>query len=111
MISVRRTGGVAVAKVAVVGPLQFELAPPQLLVLHLQLDLVDLEFMQKSTGGLVRPRHRGSASELRLRIRPELPAVIGLELSCRVVPLLHMLPLARLPPQLLLGTTPREMRT
>jgi hypothetical protein len=62
--------------------------------------------MQKTTGGLVRRRRPGSASEPRLRVRPQRLAVIGLELSCRVVPLPNMLPLARLLPKPPQGATP-----
>jgi hypothetical protein len=83
---VTNRGEVVEVDLSVAGFLQFELAPPELFVLYLQLDLVDLELAQESSRGLVRLRHRGGAGEPRLRLRPRPLAVIGLEPSCRGVP-------------------------
>jgi len=70
-----------------VGFLQFELAQPELLVLHLELDLVDLELVQERGGGLLGLRQWKSASEPRLRLCPQSLGIIRLELARRLSPL------------------------
>ena len=52
------------------GFLQGELGAPQLLILHLQLDLVHLEFVQDFLGGPC--PCAGGRGKLRLRVRPHL---------------------------------------
>ena len=57
--------------VAVARFLQGELGAPQLLVLHLQLDLVHLELVQELLGGLRRRTRVRGAGKLRLCLRPQ----------------------------------------
>ena len=58
--------------VAVAGFLQGELSAPQLIVLHLQLDLVHLELVQDFLAGPCLCTGLWGAGKLRLRLGPQL---------------------------------------
>ena len=69
-------GEVVEIHVLLVRLLDLVLIAAQLLVLHLQLDLMDLELVQEIGGGLAHRSGLGAESKSRLRLRPQLRAVI-----------------------------------